>query len=57
MITSDKSKADYSHRSEILTHGLRRDEWQVMAWTLERSGNVGLAQDINKFLDSKEVSK
>jgi hypothetical protein len=54
MITKEQSAKDYAYRSEILTNGLRRDVWQTIAWRLEHSGEVGLAQDIREFLESKE---
>jgi hypothetical protein len=54
MNASEKAKADYKYRSEILTNHLRRDVWQTIAWRLEHSGEVGLAQDIREFLESKE---
>ena len=54
MIDVNKSKADYAYRSEILTNGLRRDEWQTIARALKLSGSIGLTQDIEEFLESKE---
>ena len=54
MITREQSAKDYAYRSEILTNGLRRDVWQTIARALELSGSIGLAQDINEFLESKE---
>jgi hypothetical protein len=54
MNASEKAKADYKYRSEILTNHLRRDVWQTIARALELSGSIGLAQDINEFLESKE---
>jgi hypothetical protein len=48
---------EYEHRSEILTHGLRRDVWLSIANTLEHSGQIGLAKDIKDFLTSREEDR
>ena len=45
---------EYEYRSEILTHGLRRDDWQRIVYALNRDGAIGLAKDINDFIESKE---
>jgi hypothetical protein len=49
--------AEYEYRSEILTHGLRRDVWESIAWSLQNSGSIGLAKDIRDFIESKEVKE
>lgn len=54
MKTKEQMRTEYEHRSEILELGLRRDEWQNIANALHRGGVIGLAEDIHKFLESKE---
>ena len=57
MNASEKYKEDYKYRSEVLTNHLRRDVWQSIARALEQGGQIGLAQDVREFLESKEKSK
>lgn len=45
---------EYEHRSELLTHSLRRDTWLSIAWALEHSGQISLAKQIVDFLASQE---
>lgn len=44
----------YEYRSEILTHGLKRDEWVRIAIALDRDGAIGLHSDISRFIQSHE---
>jgi hypothetical protein len=45
---------NHEYRSEILTNGLRRDQWQAIEWALSQSGQIGLAKDIRDFIKAKE---
>jgi len=54
MKTAEQMRADYEQRSEILTHGLRRDDWIRIAIALQNDGAVGQARDILEFLKSKK---
>ena len=53
MKTKEQMRAEYEHRSEIISHGLRRDAWQSIAIALELNGQISLCKDIYEFLESK----
>lgn len=54
MKTKEQMQAEYQHRSEILTLGLRRDAWQTIAHALQSAGLIGHAKDIRDFLENQE---
>lgn len=56
MKSKEQAKAEYAHRSEVLTHGLRRDVWVSIQIALQNNGQISLAKDIGEFLLSQEAS-
>jgi hypothetical protein len=53
MKTKEQMRAEYEHRSELLTIQVRRDEIFNMAVACEQAGKVGLAQDLYKIAGAK----